>query len=228
MAREVQRGRLADVADTQRIDESRQRRFTAGGDRRVQILGGLRTHAVQPRERLRVQSVDIGDVFDELTFDELVDQFVAEAFDVDREPRGEVADGFLALRGAIETARTARHRLVVSAKDLRPARWTRCRHDDAGGIGGTSGFDDLHDLRDHVAGAPHEHGVADHHAEALHFVHVVQGRVADGDAADEHRFESCDRRNRAGPTDLKLDAEQAWWSPLPREICTQSPSAAGA
>ena len=64
---------------------------------------------------------------------------------------------------------------------------------------------DLDDVRDDFAGALDQHGVADLQAEALDFVHVVQRGAADGDAADLHRLEHGDRRERAGAADLKED-----------------------
>ena len=67
--------------------------------------------------------------------------------------------------------------------------------------------EDADDLGDHVARAAHDHGVADVHVLAPHLVLVVQRRVGDGDAADEHRRESRDRRDRAGAPDLDVDAE---------------------
>jgi hypothetical protein len=54
-------------------------------------------------------------------------------------------------------------------------------------------------------GAPDHHRVADAHVLARQFVHVVQGGVADRDAADEGRLQARHRRQRAGATDLKLD-----------------------
>jgi hypothetical protein len=42
-----------------------------------------------------------------------------------------------------------------------------------------------HDLRDHIAGAPHDHGIAAPHILALDLVHVVQRRVADHDAGHD-------------------------------------------
>ena len=63
---------------------------------------------------------------------------------------------------------------------------------------------DAHDFRNHVAGAAHDHGVADAHVEARDLVGVVQRRVGDGDAADEHRRELRRRRRRAGAADVDV------------------------
>ena len=45
------------------------------------------------------------------------------------------------------------------------------------------------DLRNDIPGAPHHHPIADAHVLALQFVHVVEGRVADGDPAHEDRLQ---------------------------------------
>ena len=63
-----------------------------------------------------------------------------------------------------------------------------------------------HNLGNDVARAPDHHGIADPHVLARHFVHVMQGGVADRDAAHERRLEARDRRQRAGAAHLKLDA----------------------
>ena len=53
-----------------------------------------------------------------------------------------------------------------------------------------------------------EHGVADADVLARDLVLVVQRRVGDDDAADRHRIEPRDRRQRAGAADIDLDAAQ--------------------
>src|SRR5690348_354109 len=61
---------------------------------------------------------------------------------------------------------------------------------------------DLEDVRDDLSRALDENGVADLQAEAIDFVHIVQGGTADSDASDLHGFEDGDGRKRAGATDL--------------------------
>src|SRR5690606_37654584 len=68
--------------------------------------------------------------------------------------------------------------------------------------------DHTENLRDDVAGAPDDHRVADNHAHACYFIHIVQGRVGDGHACDLHRLEPGDRRDGAGTADLEFDVEQ--------------------
>ena len=58
------------------------------------------------------------------------------------------------------------------------------------------------DLGDHFAGAHHHHLVADPHVLAGQVLLVVQGRRADGDAADVDRLEHRERHQVAGAADV--------------------------
>ncbi len=136
MAREIQRRRLAHFADAERVDEARQRRRATSIDRGAQVLRRLGSHPVERFERRDVERIDVGHVLDESALDQLIDQLVAEPFDVHRQPRREVADRFFALRRAIETAAAARHCFVVSAVDVRTAHRAARRHDDLGRVAG--------------------------------------------------------------------------------------------
>ena len=67
--------------------------------------------------------------------------------------------------------------------------------------------DDLpapHHLRYDVAGAAHDHRIADAQPQTLNFIGVVQGGVADGHPGHQHRLKARHRRNRAGAANLKL------------------------
>ena len=81
-------------------------------------------------------------------------------------------------------------------------------------------------LRDHVAGALDDHGVADADVLARDLVGVVQGGVADGGAADEHRLQlgRPASRRRCGRPGSRCP--RAWWSPARRGTCGRWPSAA--
>ena len=67
-------------------------------------------------------------------------------------------------------------------------------------------------LRDDVAGALDRHRVADPHVQPLDLVLVVQRRVRHHHAADRHRLEPGDRRQRAGAPDLDVDRLERWSS----------------
>ena len=61
-------------------------------------------------------------------------------------------------------------------------------------------------FRNDVAGATHNHRVADADAAlALDLVSIVQGRVGHRDAADEDGLQPGDRRQRAGTANLDVD-----------------------
>ena len=83
---------------------------------------------------------------------------------------------------------------------------------------------DAHHLRDHVAGAAHDHGVADADVLARDLVLVVQRRVRHHHAADRHRLEFGGRRERAGAADLDLDAQQARHRLLRLELVGDGPA----
>jgi hypothetical protein len=63
------------------------------------------------------------------------------------------------------------------------------------------------DFGDDVAGASHDHGVADAHVLAIDFVLVVQGGVGHRHAANEYRGKARHGRQRPGAAHLHLDAE---------------------
>ena len=84
------------------------------------------------------------------------------------------------------------------------------------------------DLGDHVAGAPDDDRVALAHVLAPDLVLVVQRRVGDGDAADDHRLEHRERRDLAGPPGVHVDLLQQRRCAPPAGTCRRSPSAAPA
>src|SRR5690606_36460171 len=65
--------------------------------------------------------------------------------------------------------------------------------------------DDGDDLRDDIAGALDDHGIADADIFANDFIFIMQRRVGDDDAADGDGAKSRNRRQRAGAADLYLD-----------------------
>ena len=85
---------------------------------------------------------------------------------------------------------------------------------------------DRDDLRDHVAGALHDHRIADPHVLAADLVFVVQGRALHDDAADRYRFEHRGRGQRALPSDRDHDVAHDGLRLLRRRICAPAPSAA--
>ena len=131
-----------------------------------------------------------------------------------------------ALRRADQAAGAAPHRLAGRAHRVAAA--------DRADLGEHEGLRVLrppfghhgNDLRDHVAGALQHHGVADADVLAGDLVLVVQRRVLHQHAADIHRLEPRDRRQRAGAADLDADVAAARSSPVRRGTSRRSPSAA--
>ena len=80
------------------------------------------------------------------------------------------------------------------------------------------------DLRDHVAGALQDHGVADPDVLAGDLVGVVQGGVAHHHAADGHRLQPRHRGHRAGAADLDVDGLQDGARLLGRELAGDGPA----
>ena len=79
-------------------------------------------------------------------------------------------------------------------------------------------------LRDDVAGALDADRVADANILARDLVFVVQRRVGDDDAADRHRIEPRDGRQRAGAPDLNFDVAQNGRRLFGREFMRRRPA----
>ncbi|MCY1395913.1 hypothetical protein D9M71_108690 [compost metagenome] len=122
------------------------------------------------------------------------------------------------------------HRLLALAAldqlrafDVRAAHRAHAGHRNRTGVRRAALGHHLHHLRDHVAGAADDHRVADHQAQARHFVHVVQGGVGDRHASHLHRLQACHRGHRAGAADLEFHVEQLGELFLRRELVGNGP-----
>ena len=131
--------------------------------------------------------------------EEDLDLLLAQALDVEGVARDEMLQALDRLRRADEAAGAAAHHVDlagllvdlahgVAAADRADARGT----DRALRPCGRLSEHDAEDLRDDVAGALHDHRVADAHVLARDLVLVVQRGVGDDDAADRHRLELGD------------------------------------
>ena len=115
---------------------------------------------------------------------------------------------FLALRPATEATAATGNDLAFVFADGGPAHRAFVRHLDGPGIRRPLRLDHLHHLRDDVASAVDEHGIADAQIESRNLVHVVQRRVGDGDPANEYRLELGDRRDGTRSADLEVDIHE--------------------
>ena len=114
--------------------------------------------------------------------------------------------------------------LVGQPHDGRAAFRTARRHDEHARVARPLVEHHADDLRDHVARAAHDDGVADAHVAPADLVLVVQRHVGHRRAADEHRLEARDRRDRAGATDLHVDGEQPRGHLLRRKLVRDRPA----
>ena len=113
-----------------------------------------------------------------------------------------MSNGLLALVGAKQSTDATRNRFVLASLNIGATGRAFGRQRNSARVRRPTVRDDGNDLRNHVAGAAHDHGVADTHVLALDLVHVVQRCVADGDATDEDGLQASDGRKRASPPDL--------------------------
>ena len=181
-----------------------------------------------------LQREDVGRLHDAALVVEGLDLLLAEPLDVEGVAPHEMLQALLGLRRADEPAGAAAHdvdaaRLLV---DLAHGGAAAGRADlgHLVGLGALRALveHDAHDLRDDVAGAAHDHRVADADVLAGDLVLVVQRGVRDHDAADRHGLELGGGRQRAGAADLDVDALAARSSPPAAGTCGRSPSAARA
>src|SRR5713101_7172705 len=124
--------------------------------------------------------------------------------------------GFLAHHVGVQRARTFRRKVIL----LLPTRLVRYY---------------VHYLRNDVAGALDDDGVADPDIAALaqllamaadspDVILIVQRDVLHDDAADADRLQLADRRERAGAADLDLDIPQHSHGALGREFVRDRPA----
>src|SRR6185437_5262248 len=218
-ARQRQRRGFADVTDAERIDETVEPDLAPGIDGVEQVLDrGLAIALDLFQFQLRVtrlQREDIARLLHPALVEEIFDLLLAEAVDVEGaagheqhqmldllERTGELA-GAAGARALFAGCRLFAHHVGVQRARalLRKVIFLRALRPFVD--------DDVDHLRDDVAGALDDDGVADADiaalaqalafaADALDVVLVVQRHVLHDDAADADRVELADRRQRAG------------------------------
>ena len=160
------------------------------------------------RRLARGQPEQIGGAVQPAFLVEFADGLLAEPVDVERRARDEMDQPLDALRLADQAAGAAPHRLAGRAHRVAAAhRADLGVHVRLRILRPPFGYHG-NDLRDHVAGALQHDGVADADVLAGDLVLVVQRRVLHQHAADIHRLEPRDRRQRAGAADLDADVLQ--------------------
>src|SRR5690606_22110608 len=150
----------------------------------------------------------------------------AEALDVEGAAADEMLEALDDLGVADQAAGAAALHLVPLAHGFGAADGADGGEDVRDGAVGTQGFDHADDLGDDVAGALQDDGVADAHVLAGDLVLVVQGGVADHDAADGDGMQARDGGQGAGAADLDVDAVQNGRRLLRREFVGDGPAGA--
>ena len=196
---------LADVTDAEPVDQAMQLDAAAGIDRAEQIAHRglaitLALHQLAGRTGVALlQREDVDRRHHQTVFVKLLDLLVAEAVDIERQPRDEMLQPLRRLRRADQRAGAAAHRLVLLAHRMAAAHRTGVRKFVRFCAFRPLVQDNADHLRDHVAGALHHDGIADTKidavadrvavvADALDVILIMQRRVRDHDAADGDRL----------------------------------------
>ncbi len=203
--RQRERGRLAHIAYAERVQKSRQRRALGTQNGGLQFLRGLIAHALERRELLLLQVEQIRGCSHPIAIHQLFDELVAQSLDVQGAARGKMLDFLLALRRAYSSSGAPRDRLIGLAHHRRSAHRAHAGQRHQRRARNPALGQHAHHFRNDIAGATNDHRIAHSDVLAGQFVHVVQGCIADGDAADEHRFEPRHRGQRARAAHLKFD-----------------------
>ena len=135
----------------------------------------------------------------------MVDELLAEPLDVQCSAAREVTEIVLQLRGAVEIG-AARDDFVLQTDRRRFADRAARGQLEAPRLRGSFVLHDHHDLRNHVAGALNDDGIAHPHILAIDLVLVVERCARDRDTTDVNRCEACHGRQGARASDLDFDS----------------------
>ena len=155
---------------------------------------------------------------------ECLDLLGAEPLDVEGVAGDEMAQPFQRLSRADQAAGAAPHRLALFPHRVAAALRTDIGWSERLAIVRPLLLDHADDLRNHIAGALHHHGVAGADVLARNLVLVVERRAGNGDAADVHRLKLCDRSQRPGAPDRDRDAVEHGLGLLGRELVGDGPA----
>jgi hypothetical protein len=106
---------LAHAGDAEGEDEAPQRRVARALDARDQVARRLLAHALERRQLIGLQAVQVRGARHHFQFDQLLRQLVAQALDVHGAAALEVQQRADPLRRAVQAARAARGRLARQA-----------------------------------------------------------------------------------------------------------------
>ena len=165
-------GTLADERYADSVDQAFEAVLFAGGDFVKKILGGFFGHAIEIGDGFEIEPVDIGVVLYEISLDELVDDFFAEAVDIHGMAAGKMKERFpsASRTGNIDAAIGD---FTFSAVDASAADRTFVRHLEL--LFFSAVLDDLEHVRNHFTSAFDENRIAGVDVEAFDFIHIVEG-----------------------------------------------------
>src|SRR5580700_2186245 len=186
---------FTDERNADSIDQAFEAVLFAGGDFVDEILGGFFGHAIEIGERFEIEPVNIGVVFHEIFFDELIDNFFAEAINVHGVAACEVNERFPSARWAGNIDAAIGY-FTFGAMDARAADRALVRHLELLFFGAV--LDDLQHMRDYFTGALDKNCVASVDVEAFDFVHIVESGLRNSDAADLHWLKDREGSEHAG------------------------------
>ncbi len=233
-ARERPRRGLADLAHAERVDEALERNLAASLDGIEEIAHrGFAVTFLLLELDLRVargKREDVGGLLEPALLVEEDDLLFAETIDVEGAARHEMLEVLDLLMRARELAAAIGACPLLASRDgLAHDRRVQRARTVPGKLVGLGVLRPLlrehaQHLGDHVAGALDRHGVVDAHIEPLDLVLVVERGVRDHDAADRHRLEPRNRRERAGAADLDVDGVYDGGRLLGRELVRDRPA----
>src|SRR6185312_182099 len=205
MSRQQAARDLADLRNPEGKDEAVEADMTPRVDGLFEMSRAQFAPAFAFGDFVVVEPENIGGRADQLFFPERGDVLFAEAFDVEGVARHEMDEAFDGLRAADQAAGATPRRLARLAHGEAVTDRAFLGEHERLAVLGTPVLHHADHLRDHVAGALHDHRVADPYILARDVVFVVQGRTPHHDAADGDGLEDSERRELAGATDIDAD-----------------------
>src|SRR5262249_8055152 len=125
------------------------------------------------------EAVDVGETFDKARFDQLLNQFDPQPFDVHRGPRGVEANALTELRGAAGV-RTADGNAPLVLHGGRMALGAFCREVKVALGPVAAVLFDTDDVRDDLSRLFYDDPIADLHSQPRQLIAVVQAGAGDG------------------------------------------------
>ena len=225
MAGEQPRRRLTDLRDAERVDKAFERDTPALVDPGDELSRADHAPAFALGDNFGVEAEDVARLMDQPVLPEGLDVLGSEPLDIERVAGDEMLQPLDRLGRADQAAGAAPRDHARLAHREAAAHRAMIRELVRLRVGRAALGDHADNLRDHVAGALHDDGVADAHVLARDLVLVVQGGALHDDPADRDRLEAATGVNAPWrPTEIRMSRNTvcACWA----GICGRAPSAA--